>query len=163
MNRRKFLKAMLGTAVAAIVPGCKFPAGPTESIAVDMAKPGADKCLFAEFGRYESVRFIESTPEGRNSFYDEYKNAIYSNSKWDVPVQEQGGFMYSDELSETLRGSLKPVNSYYKTPDFIQDELNKLRNKQIDNMALVTHRKAGRTYSNNALNKLIRDLNESFI
>lgn len=81
MNRRGFIKRFLGVAVAAALPACKFPAGPTEHVGIDLAKTGSDKTVF----------FV-STPDG----------------SWGWS-QETGGYMYSDELSEALRKEIQPM------------------------------------------------------
>jgi len=172
MNRRKFLKLFLGSAIAAALPAAiKAKSNPVfEDPMIDFAKPDGESTVSAimksgEIGRYEGMVFIESTPQGNISW-----SKVDNIRSWD---QEPGGYTLSDELSETLRGSLEPVNKYKRkgyfdfeseNQQFINDELNKLRNKQLDNMMLVPKsRQAGRTYTNKALDKLIRDLNESFI
>jgi len=87
MNRRGFLKTLLGASIAAALPGCKYPAGPTESVAIDLAKPGSEHTAFlnGEFGRYEGVRFIESTPEGGNVFYSKALNPkSWNDPDWKI-------------------------------------------------------------------------------
>ena len=83
MNRRGFMKVLLGCSVGAALPVVGKAVSSRPVIDVDTAKPGADHAEMM-IGRYEGVRFIESNPFGDNALYSKKLNPdSWSNSSWD--------------------------------------------------------------------------------
>lgn len=110
MNRRKFMKVLLGCSAAMGIPVVGKAALDKPVIAVDPAMPGADHTEMI-IGRYEGVRFVEtkayleSTPEGGSFYYDEHQKIKFKSHR-----------------------------------NLLQEEMNKIVNARIDNMRLADNR-----------------------
>lgn len=158
MNRRGFLKTLLGGAMAAALPACRRPEPEFFStpgyVAYDLTEPGTDK---------SGVIFMESTPEGRNIWADQHWN----NWKW----KQDNVVHVSNELSEEFAYAIKPKLRFKNNPKFLQAEMNKLASDRINiiktanigpttiNNAMLSGRQFGKTeMTQEAVERLMKDL-----
>lgn len=125
MNRRGFMKVLLGCSAAATLPviGKTVSNKPVIAvIAVDPAKPGSEKTVIrtvedggikviespsaTRFVRYESVRYIESTPSG---------------------------------LPDAVPRGYQRINGYArfkKNRNHLQEEINKIRSDRVSSVVM---------------------------
>lgn len=104
MKRRNFIKSMFAGAAAVVLPACKFPAGPTESIGFDAAKPNADESFFAIF---DEEHVLVEMADG--------------SIEWDDEAMKNG-------LVEAIESSHQEVfvgqAKFMERRDYIKDEMN---------------------------------------
>ncbi|MES0327652.1 MAG: twin-arginine translocation signal domain-containing protein [Gammaproteobacteria bacterium] len=119
MNRRGFMKALLGCSAVAALPVAGKAVSSEPVIAVDPAQACDD-----------------DIPEGyhRIDGYERYNGR-------DNP---EGGFIYADEMSERLRDAMQPIVKFRKHRNLIQEEMNKIANARLDN-AVMSGRQFGKT------------------